>query len=89
MNEEKFYESDINFVVMVKVMSNKIELNQEILAFNKIEPLTTDDQAFIRHYGDAFVSGFIEGGGEAPSGTISLSRYLMIASEHYRTSSNY
>lgn len=62
VNENKFKESNINFMVNVQVMNDKTELDQELLKFNAINSVVNSPEMFTKHYGDGFISGFIEGG---------------------------
>ena len=64
INERKFKESHINFLVNVKVANDKTILNQELLKFNEIKPVMENRNTFIETYGDGFISGFISGGGK-------------------------
>ena len=39
-------------------------LDQDKLTFNEIKSVMDNANSFTEHYGDGFISGFIEGGGE-------------------------
>jgi hypothetical protein len=59
IDEDKVKESEINFIIQVKVtnLTTKLPINVE---FNEI-PLK-DPNDFTKIYGDTFISGFLEGG---------------------------
>lgn len=59
VNENKVNESDINFIITVKV-TNETEAVSPQMEFNPIEGLKAED--FVSVYGDCFVAGFLEGG---------------------------
>jgi hypothetical protein len=60
VDTDKFKESDLNFLVTVKVVNQQINATDN-LKFNSIKGLTRDDK-FMQAFGDCFISGFLEGG---------------------------
>jgi hypothetical protein len=59
IDEDKIKESDINFIIQVKVTNQTTEIHGEP-EFNPIDGLTSPQ--FTDLYGDTFISGFLEGG---------------------------
>jgi hypothetical protein len=59
IDEDKIKQSDINFIITVKVTNQKTGMPGEA-QFNSIEGL--DRSKFADTYGDTFISGFLEGG---------------------------
>jgi hypothetical protein len=59
IDEDKIKESDINFIVQVKVTNKTIQVPDDS-TFNGIKGL--DQGKFTDIYGDTFISGFVEGG---------------------------
>lgn len=59
IDTNKFKDSDINYLIQVKVTNQKL-VAPDLSEFSPIEGLP--DSEFNRVYGDSFVSGFIEGG---------------------------
>jgi hypothetical protein len=59
IDSDKFKESDLNFYISVKVVNQTINF-KDALAFNPLR--SVDEKTFREVYGDAFVSGFVEGG---------------------------
>lgn len=60
VDSDKFKESQINFFVQVKV-TNQILMAEDVTQFQPIEGVTGGPE-FTKVFGDAFISGFIEGG---------------------------
>ncbi|KAK0554870.1 hypothetical protein OC845_000511 [Tilletia horrida] len=61
MEAEKFYDSDLNFFVSVKVINQTINF-KDASTFNPLRSCMKDQQKFNDTYGDSFISGFLEGG---------------------------
>ena len=59
LDTNKFKESDINYLIQVKV-ANQLHRPANLTEFFPIENLP--DSEFTRVYGDSFISGFTEGG---------------------------
>ncbi|KAE8196640.1 hypothetical protein CF336_g2527 [Tilletia laevis] len=61
MEAEKFYDSDLNYFVSVKVINQTINF-KDASTFAPLRSCMKDQQKFNQTYGDSFVSGFLEGG---------------------------
>lgn len=59
VNENKVSESDLNYIVTVKV-TNEMESTSPIMKYNPIPDLRPQDFASV--FGDCFIAGFLEGG---------------------------
>ena len=59
VHESKVNQSDINYIISVKV-TNETSPIPDVMEFNPIEGL--DHSKFTEVYGDCFISGFLEGG---------------------------
>ncbi|KAE8262350.1 hypothetical protein A4X03_0g2526 [Tilletia caries] len=59
IDTDKFKSSDMNYYISVKVVNQSINF-KDALEFNNIENVGAEE--FRRVFGDAFISGFIEGG---------------------------
>ncbi|TKA72048.1 hypothetical protein B0A49_05620 [Cryomyces minteri] len=60
VNENKVLESQLNYVVSVKVNNEVKKADEQVMSFNPIKDMLPQD--FTKIYGDCFISGFLEGG---------------------------
>ncbi|KAL2352368.1 hypothetical protein BJ546DRAFT_1064113 [Cryomyces antarcticus] len=60
VNENKVLESQLNYVVSVKVNNEVKKADEQLMSFNPIKDMLPQD--FTKIYGDCFISGFLEGG---------------------------
>ncbi|KAL9933587.1 hypothetical protein V8E36_007763 [Tilletia maclaganii] len=58
---EKFYDSDLRYLVSVKVINQTVNF-KDALVFNPLRSCMRDQQKFNDTFGDSFISGFLEGG---------------------------
>ncbi|KAM0425766.1 hypothetical protein ACHAPT_009016 [Fusarium lateritium] len=61
VDEAKFATSDLNAIVSVKVVNQTTEL-LETAEWKAMEGLSLNSEAFLKIYGNCFISGFIQGG---------------------------
>ncbi|KAK0549212.1 hypothetical protein OC846_004166 [Tilletia horrida] len=62
IDTEKFHDSDIKFYLSVKVINQSINF-KDALQYNPIRSIReSDQQKFTECFGNAFISGFLEGG---------------------------
>jgi hypothetical protein len=59
VNENKVSQSDLNYIITVKV-TNAVHTYPDAMKFNPMDDL--DPKDFTEVYGDCFISGFLEGG---------------------------
>lgn len=59
VNENKVSQSDLNYIITVKV-TNGVHTYPDAMKFNPMDDL--DPKDFTEVYGDCFISGFLEGG---------------------------
>lgn len=64
VDAEVFQQSDINFLVVVKVINQTINIKDQLQFWplDKDTPIAYDAKKFTDIYGDSFISGFQEGG---------------------------
>ncbi|TKA62098.1 hypothetical protein B0A49_10887 [Cryomyces minteri] len=60
VNENKVLDSQLNYVVSVKVNNEVNKTDEQLMSFNPIKDMLPQD--FTKIYGDCFISGFLEGG---------------------------
>ncbi|KAK0543655.1 hypothetical protein OC846_006337 [Tilletia horrida] len=58
---EKFYQSDLKYIVSVKVINQTVNF-KDALVFNPLRTCMNDQKKFNDTFGDSFISGFLEGG---------------------------
>lgn len=61
LDAEKFYDSDLNYYISVKVINQTLNY-KDPLTFNPLRSCMTDKTRFDQTFGDTFISGFLEGG---------------------------
>jgi hypothetical protein len=59
IDTQKFKESDLNFMIQVRVINNKL-VAEDVTEFDPIDGVAEAD--FTNVYGDSYISGFVEGG---------------------------
>jgi hypothetical protein len=62
IQEDKIQQSDLTYVLSVKVTNDITALDINDMKFNNVDKITQDQDTFIGSYGDGFISGFIKGG---------------------------
>ncbi|KAK0542933.1 hypothetical protein OC845_006377, partial [Tilletia horrida] len=58
---EKFYDSDLKYLVSVNVINQTVNY-KDALVFNPLRSCMREQQKFNDTFGDSFISGFLEGG---------------------------
>ncbi|KAK0529324.1 hypothetical protein OC834_003732 [Tilletia horrida] len=61
LDAEKFFDSDLKYFISVKVINSTINY-KDALAFNPLRSCMRDEKKFNEVFGNAFISGFLEGG---------------------------